>query len=199
MLKLTSFLFFVFIFFQSFGQQKPDKLTVEKIMRDPNWIGTSPSNIQWSNDGKSIYFNWNPENALADSLYYVTLNNKTPVKVTPAEMRALRATGNYVYNTSRSGYLLAKDGDIFYTELKTGKTKRITQTADAETNPQFSFNDTKIVYNRNQNLYAWDIASGETMQLTNLQTGAAAAAPPTTGFGGRGNNQAASNSSASSN
>ena len=197
MRKLTSFLFFVFFYFQSFGQQKLDKLTVEKIMRDPNWIGTSPSNIQWSNDGKSIYFNWNPENALADSLYYVTLNNKTPVKVTPAEMRALRATGNYVYNTSRSGYLLAKDGDIFYTESKTGKTKRITQTADAEINPQFSFNDSKIVYNRNQNLYAWDIASGETMQLTNLQTGAATA--PTTTFAGRGNNQAAANTNASSN
>jgi len=193
MLKLPGFLFFVFFFFQSFGQQKLDKLTVEKIMRDPNWIGTSPSNIQWSNDGKSIYFSWNPEKALADSLYYITLSNKTPVKVTPAEMQVIRATGNYVYNTSHSAYVLAKDGDIFYTELKTGKTKRITQTADAETNPQFSFKDSKIAYTRNQNLYAWDIASGETMQLTNLQTGAAAAAPPTTGFAGRGNNQAANN------
>jgi dipeptidyl aminopeptidase/acylaminoacyl peptidase len=199
MRKLTSFLFFVFFYFQSFGQQKLDKLTVEKIMRDPNWIGTSPSNIQWSNDGKSIYFNWNPEKALADSLYNITLSNKTPVKVTPAEIRVLRATGNYVYNTLRSAYVLAKDGDIFYTELKTGKIKRITQTADAEINPQFSFNDSKIAYTRNQNLYAWDIISGETMQLTNLQTGAAAAAPPTTGFAGRGNNQAASNNNASGN
>ena len=199
MRKLTSFLFFVFFYFQSFGQQKLDKLTVEKIMRDPNWIGTSPSNIQWSNDGKSIYFNWNPEKALADSLYNITLSNKTPVKVTPAEIRVMRATGNYVYNTLRSAYVLAKDGDIFYTELKTGKIKRITQTADAEINPQFSFNDSKIAYTRNQNLYAWDIISGETMQLTNLQTGAAAAAPPTTGFAGRGNNQAASNNNASGN
>jgi hypothetical protein len=48
-------------------------------------------------------------------------------------MQVIRATGNFVYNTSRSAYVLAKDGDIFYTELKTGKTKRITQTADAET------------------------------------------------------------------
>ena len=102
MLKLPSFLFFLLFFFQSFGQQKLDKLTVEKIMRDPNWIGTSPSNIQWSNDGKNIYFNWNPEKALADSLYYITLSNKTPVKVTPAEIRVIRATGNYVYNISRS-------------------------------------------------------------------------------------------------
>ncbi|MDZ4710385.1 MAG: hypothetical protein SH818_18445, partial [Saprospiraceae bacterium] len=35
-------------------------LTIEKIMRDPRWIGTSPSNIRWSPDNKFIYFNWNP-------------------------------------------------------------------------------------------------------------------------------------------
>ena len=171
MLKLISSVFLLLLFFQNFGQQKLDKLTVDKIMRDPNWIGTSPSNIQWSNDGKSIYFSWNPEKALADSLYYITLTNKTPVKATPAEAQNFRSGGNYIYNAARSAYVFAKDGDVFYTDLKSSKTKRITQTSDAETNPQFSFNDTKVAYTRTQNLYAWDIASGETMQLTNLQTG----------------------------
>jgi len=156
------------------AQQKLDKLTVEKIMRDPVWMGTSPSNIQWSNDGAYLYFNWNPEKKPADSLYYITLNNKVPTKATAAQVQDQNATGNFVYNQLRTGYLYAKDADIFYTEIKTGKTKRITQTTDAETNPQFSFGETKIVYNRSQNLYAWDIATGETMQLTNLKTGDAA-------------------------
>ena len=61
---------------------------------------------------------------------------------------------------------------IFFIQiLKTGKTKKITETTDTESNPQFSFNETKIVYNRNQNLYAWDITTGETQQLTNLKSG----------------------------
>ena len=30
--------------------QKIDKLSVEKIMRDPKWMGTSPSGTFWSND-----------------------------------------------------------------------------------------------------------------------------------------------------
>jgi len=186
MSKLLSATFFLLTFFLSFGQQKLDKLTVEKIMRDPVWIGTSPSNIQWSNDGSTIYFNWNPEKALADSLYYITLTNKNPLKATPGEIRKMRSTGNYVYNTSRSAYVYAKDGDIFYNELKTGKQKRITQTADVESNPQFSFNDSKVAYINRQNLYVWDIASGEIMQLTNLQAGEAA--PAAAGnFAGRGN------------
>lgn len=31
------------------------QLTVEKIMRDPKWMGTQPSNISWSWDGKQIF------------------------------------------------------------------------------------------------------------------------------------------------
>src|SRR5436190_10545147 len=171
--SIMSFLFLV-LSYGGFSQQKLDHLTVEKIMRDPNWMGTSPSNLQWSNDGTFLYFNWNPDKAVADSLYYITLNNRVPAKATPAQVQDLNTTGNFIYNLPRTAYVYSKDGDVFYTEIKTGKTKRITQTTDTESNPQFSYNGTKIVYNRSQNLYAWDIASGETLQLTNLRTGDAA-------------------------
>ena len=159
----------VFISCIVFAQQKLDQLTVEKIMRDPKWIGTSPSNISWSNDGTTLFFNWNPDRNPADSLYYITQTNKVPAKASISQKQLLDVENNYNYNQLRTAYVYAKGGDIFYTDIKTGKTKRITQTTDTETNPQFSFNETKIVYNRSQNLYAWDIASGETMQLTNVR------------------------------
>ncbi|MBS1512081.1 MAG: S9 family peptidase [Bacteroidetes bacterium] len=166
--------------------QQLSPLTVEKIMRDPKWIGTSPSELQWSNDSKTLYFSWNPEQAPADSLYFITPGNLSPVKATTVQTQAFNTAGNWMYNSSRTAYVYSKDGDVFYTEIKTGKTKRITQTTDGEYNPQFSFNDTKIVYNRSQNLYAWDIATGETVQLTNLKSGDAAASTPAF-TGGRNN------------
>lgn len=181
--------FLLILFSQASAQQKLDKLTVEKIMRDPRWMGTSPSNLQWSNDGQQLYFSWNPDKNVADSTYFITLSNKVPAKTTVAQTQDINFSGNFVYNLSRSAFVYSKDGDVFYTETKTGKTKRITQTTDAEMNPQFSFNETKIVYNRSQNLYAWDIATGETMQLTNLRTGDAA--PPAAAFQGRGGNAGA--------
>lgn len=153
-------------------------------MRDPKWMGTSPSNAQWSQDGQYLYFRWNPDNAPADSLYYISLTNKTPVKAGTQETQDFNSTGNFVYNNARTAYTFSKDGDVFYTDKKTNKTKRITQTTDTETNPRFSFNETKIVYSRNQNLYAWDIVSGETMQLTALRTGEAAPATPSQRAGG---------------
>ena len=146
------------------------ELTVEKIMRDPRWMGSSPSNIFWGQDGQTLYFNWNPDNAPADSLYSITAANRTPVKVSVQQKTTPDFQSNYIYNQSRSAFIYAKDGDIFYRDIKTGKTKRIVQTLENEGNPQFRFNETRIVYSRNQNLYAWDILSGETMQLTNTRT-----------------------------
>jgi dipeptidyl aminopeptidase/acylaminoacyl peptidase len=153
------------------AQNTPAKLTVEKIMRDPKWIGTSPSNPTWSADGKKVYFSWNPDNAPADSLYYITKENKTPVKVSAAEKQHVIPAANIIYNKKRTAYAYVKDGDIFYATVQPAKTFRVLRSADLEFNPQFSFNDSKLVYNRGQNLYGWDIVTGETIQLTRIQPG----------------------------
>ncbi len=168
-LIVTFFLFFISL--TSFTQQKLDKLTVEKIMRDPKWIGTSPSQVEWSYDGKYLYFNWNPEKTLSDSVYYIGLNDHTPVKATIEQKQDMITSDEVEWNSLRTAFVYAKNGDIFLKDVKTGKTKHIFQTTERENNPQFSFNDTKIVYTSNQNLYAWDISTGETVQLTNLRSG----------------------------
>ena len=36
------------------AQTKPGALTIEKIMRDPKWIGIAPSNIYWSENSKKV-------------------------------------------------------------------------------------------------------------------------------------------------
>ncbi|HRD58444.1 MAG TPA: prolyl oligopeptidase family serine peptidase [Ferruginibacter sp.] len=148
--------------------QKIEKLTVEKIMSDPKWIGSSPSSLQWSADGKYLFFNWNPNNEATDSLYFVSLENRIPQKASVSFARETLKAGNLKYNKNRNAYVYIKNNDIFYTDLKRNKTIRIVETIDIEHNPQFSFNDSKIVYTRNQNLYAWDISSGETKQLTRI-------------------------------
>ena len=125
------YLLLLLLFF-SYGTfaQKLDKLTVEKIMRDPKWMGTSPSGTFWSNDGTTLYFLWNPDKDPTDSIWYVTTTNKTPVKATALQKQALTAESNYTYNEARTAYVFTKEGDIFYMDVKTGKSKRINQTVD---------------------------------------------------------------------
>ena len=162
--------------FTASGQPKPGKLTVEKIMRDPKWIGASPTSPYWSLDGKYLFFNWNPDQAVSDSVYYITADNLTPRKTTFDMRQNTLTSAGVVYNSSRLAYVYAKQGDIFLVDVKTNRQRRITQTTEAESGPQFILQDRTIVYTRNQNLYAWEIESGLTMQLTNFQRSATPAA-----------------------
>lgn len=140
-------------------------------MQDPKWIGSSPSSPNWSVDGKTLYFKWNPDAAPADSLYAFSLADKKIRKLTLEEKKNLLYDADMRYNKMKTALVYEKDGDIFYRELSSGKTKQIVATADFEYNPDFSFNDTKVVYTASQNLFAWDIKSGETMQLTRITPG----------------------------
>ena len=170
-MQKTFFLFLMIGAIHTNAQQTLGKLTVEKIMRDPKWMGSSPTAPQWSADGKELFFNWNPDHAPADSLYYISPKNNIPAKATALQKQLLLPDNNIVYNNQRTAYTYAKDGDIFFSEIKTGRTSRIVSSTDIEYNPQFSFNGSKLVYTRSQNLYAWDIGNGETIQLTRIQAG----------------------------
>lgn len=174
MIKNFCLALFLFPALFSAAQSKLDKLTVEKIMRDPKWIGSSPSGPQWGADGSTLYFNWNPDKEISDSLYYVSWQNRTPAKATLAQKQELVSAGAIQYNKARTAYVYTKNGDVFYNDIKKGITRHVTQTTETESNVTFSFNDSKVVYSREQNLYAWDIATGETQQLTNLKSSGAA-------------------------
>ncbi|MES1159366.1 MAG: DPP IV N-terminal domain-containing protein, partial [Bacteroidota bacterium] len=162
------FLLFSLLFSFLTGRSQTPRLTVEKIMQDPKWIGTSPSDPYWSQDGKYLFFSWNPDKTLSDSLYYITNEDRHPQKASYAFQQANISAGAISYNNTRTAFVYSKDGDIFEADVKTGKKTRITNTVDRESEPAFSFHDRKIVYTRNSNLFAWDIATGMTEQLTNF-------------------------------
>ncbi|MBO9591826.1 MAG: prolyl oligopeptidase family serine peptidase [Niabella sp.] len=155
------------------AQNAPGVLTVAQIMRDPKWMGSSPSGVAWGNNGQMLFFNWNPDQAPADSLYRISIADKTPRKVPAAGQLAMVYDDQLRYNRNRSAAVWVKEGDIYY-RAPGGKVIRVTQTLEGEYNPVFSFNDTRIVYTREQNLYSWEIATGASQQLTNFTNDAPA-------------------------
>lgn len=155
------------------SSQKLERLTVEKIMRDPMWIGTSPSSPYWSRDGKKLFFRWNPDKKISDSVYYITKDSLQPKKASYALRQATLSASAVNYNTLRTAYTYTKFDDVFLADVKTGDERRITKTADVESNADFIENDTKVGFSRNQNLYSWDISTGLITQLTNFRSGAA--------------------------
>jgi dipeptidyl aminopeptidase/acylaminoacyl peptidase len=153
----------------AFSQQLPP-LTVEKIMRDPKWIGVSPTAVSWSEDSKLVYFNWNPENNEGDSLYSVSITGKSPQKVSASIRRALPAAGDE-YNKSHTKKVYEKNGDIYLFDIATGKTTALTQTVEREFAPAFSFNDKKILFLYDANVYSYDLTTGGIQQLSNFKRG----------------------------
>jgi len=169
-MKLTISIFFLLLIIDLQAQQQKMTLSVGKIMRDPKWIGTSPSDPFWSEDGK-LYFYWNPDKAISDSLYYILPGKKEPIKADILARQSLVMQGSLQYNANNTAYTYSKDGDIFYVDKKSGTRKRITQSLAPETQCSFGFGDSKIIYRADLNLFAWDIKTGETMQLSFIKAG----------------------------
>lgn len=153
-----------------FVQAQTPGLTVEKIMRDPKWIGTSPSNVFWSEDGKKVYFNWNPDATKFDSLYSVSTSGKDIKKVAASERRNLPSMAGS-YNKARTKKVYEKNGDIFLLDIKSGKTQKLTNTVERESSPSFSFDEKKVLYLRDSNLYAFNTATSQLNQLTDFRKG----------------------------
>lgn len=174
-------LFFSLLLTCFFANAQP--LTVEKIMRDPKWIGSSPSNVYWSPDSKRIYFNWNPDNNISDSVYSYALGGGSPQKISYAEAQKASALNEPVYNRDYTKMAYSYKGDLYLYETTTGKTTRITQTEESEYSPAFVKNDEWVVYTQSQNLFGWNIASGITVQITNITRGDET---PSAQSGGRG-------------
>ena len=165
------------------AQAQESPLTVQKIMQDPDtWVGSSPSQPFWSEDGQRLYFRWNPQGAFpSDSLYTVARDGGEPVLVSGRERRdAERAPrfngwhhGEHVYDAGFERKVYQREGDIFIYNRAQSDRGRLTHTRDRESNPRFTPDGGGVIFTRSNNLYRLDLSSGAVRQLTDLRSGRA--------------------------
>lgn len=149
------------------GQQS--ELSVQKIMQDPRmWVGTSPSDPFWSEDGKTLYFSWNPEQNLSDSLYKVSASGGEPTLVNWKEEMMLPSR-NGDYNQDKSRKVYSKNGDLFIYDKSTDNIKQLTNTLGSESDPSFTSDGKQITYVFDDNLYLLTLKDGSLRQLTDFQ------------------------------
>lgn len=151
--------------------QKLGTLSVEKIMRDPKlWIGTSPSDISWSDDAQKVYFSWNPEKNTFDSLYSYTLENQQINKVAKKERLTL-ASSKGSFNSNKSFRVFEKNGDIYLQDCNDYSVRVLMQTVAKEQNPIFSTDEKAIFFQQDGNLFKYELANGKLISLTNFKSG----------------------------
>ena len=149
----------------------PQPLTLEGIARDAEeWVGSSPSQVRWSQDGESLYFMWNPEAADIPDLYVVSRDGGTPQKVPSEELRNVPPRGA-VRNEDETQAVYAAYGDLFLFTLADGTVRRLTETDATERSPHFVLDQRSVSFERDQNLFIVDLDTGVVRQVTNFRTG----------------------------
>lgn len=147
--------------------QQLGTLTVEKIMRDPKWIGVAPTNIQWDENSRNVYFNWNPEKAENDGLFQISTVRRIPEKVADNIRRRLER-GPLTYSRDRSMILFERNGDIILKNALSGVERLLVSTVERESNATFNKDESKVIFQRGDNLYSISTDDGNLMQLSNF-------------------------------
>jgi len=159
-------------------QSTPFDFSVKNIMRGPELYGRQPSNVHWSADSKWIYFTW-----LEPGIDWRETTKQFRVRAIPGakpqrvsipqidSTGARFAAGDRSHNGRYS--VVNFNGDLYINDLTTGTTRRLTQTVEAEQNPQFSTNDSDIFFVRSNNIYSINLTTGFLRQVTDIRQGPA--------------------------
>ncbi|MCZ7602849.1 MAG: DPP IV N-terminal domain-containing protein [Melioribacteraceae bacterium] len=159
-----------FLYSQDVSVQTKPKLAIEQIMQDPKWTGEVSSTIWWSEDGKQIYFKWNPGDAKAESTYVANKDGTGLRKLTLEERKNL-IPDQGDYNKAKTKKVYTKNNDIYLVDIPSMEISQLTNTTERESSPEFSFDEKKVLFIRNSNLYSVDLETGLLTQLTDFRQG----------------------------
>ena len=143
-------------------------LTIDNIMRGPGLVGYSQDDVRWSPDGSKVFFTWKQSTDPVEKdrdTYVVNRDGSGLRKLTDEEKKnAPPPTGDSTGDKQR--IVFADDGDIYLWEA--GKRRALTQTTDTESAPHFTFDEQRVTFIRNNNVYAISLRDASIVQLTNV-------------------------------
>ena len=159
--------------FTMFSQENnKSALTIDQIMQAEKFVGYSPTNIFWSADSKTVYFDWNPDMKPIRSLYKYSVATKKISPVSADEEMQLNQSYDEDFLADKSKKVFVKNGDIFLYDANTNTTKNLVTTySERESNVQFSQNEQEIIFNKDNNLFTLNLINGSIKQLTNIKSG----------------------------
>jgi carbon starvation protein len=162
---------------RSLGAQDFD-LSIANIMRGPELTGRAPSQVRWTSDSRWIYFSWAPPGTAWDAPtrpYRVRPgSNAAPEELTPAHMDSVApwlASG--LRSPDGRQDLVSSGGDLYLRDVRSQALRQLTATSANEGGAKWSRTGSHIIYQRDGQAYALELATGLTRQLTDVRTGTA--------------------------
>ncbi len=166
-MKLYIFSIFYLAHFFLYSQKNSiSPLKLNEIMKGNEFIGFQPENIRWSIDGKTILFDWNPNNEVGNSTYIYSLDSKKYSKASKEDLINQFEADELQRNFQV--YYFAIEGALIEYDLITKKNKIIYQTRDPISNIQRVNNSENVYFQQNNNLYLYDNFNKNIKQITNF-------------------------------
>lgn len=167
--KYSILLVLILFSFNSLSAQKGNNsvLKIKDIMQGDDFVGHLPSGAYWSTNSETLYFDWNPDGAMSDSLYAYSSKNGNINKVGFLDTNALPSS-RLTYNKDKTKALYTKNGDVFLLDVANYLAKPIAKTTKWESNPHFTDNGKSVAFVQDGELFTWDIASGTLEQKTHF-------------------------------
>jgi len=165
------------------------KFTLEQLYSHPHIWGTEPSQVKWDRGSQQVAFLWNQEGGRFRDLWLVNIPEGKLIRLTrmkdfpPIPLQEDKRTEEEKWDAERLdngvGYfdwspkgdelVLTYRGDIFLVKVEKGVApKRIVQSLEGESRPQFSPDGEVITFIKGGNLWAYAKKEGIISQLTTL-------------------------------
>ncbi len=169
--KLSYFIVSLLFFYGPSQAQNvaKSKLDVETIMQNPaSFSGYAPQDIQWGEDGKILFFKWNPEANPVPGLFKYSIGAPTP--------EAMAADGNLYFHPDEKVYLndfsqllFTIDNNLFLKDLETYITRPLISLDKKISDLTAGKAGDKVYFTIENDLYELYLRSGFTRQLTRLK------------------------------
>ena len=164
---------------------KPLDLTIPNIMKGEELVGSQPSSVRWSADGRKLYFRWKKSGDTSEDLYALIPPDPTPIKITREEMLKLPPVsagggGRYRFagmgmfgdevrfDKRRTRALVAENGGLNLLDLRTGKARPLVRLDERAAGARFTFDEKKVSFMFGDNLFVLSLEDGSLRQMTSF-------------------------------
>lgn len=140
-----------------------DKITLEQIMADPQWMGRQPEQPGWSIDGSAIVYERQKENSRLDDVYMASVNTPEKASIVPLAQEHLYRFDERV--TSNDGTLTAfRFEDSVFVRYANGDIVQLTRGGAPLSHLRF-MTDNRLMAQSGNKVVAINLKTGQRQQL----------------------------------
>src|SRR6218665_1323392 len=147
------------------------QIDLKEIMKGNDFIGYSPEEIQWSVDGKQIYFQWNPKMQLKPTPYSYHLVSKKIEEVFYSNKKYQRLPSISFEQKKYNNFYYSDNGNLACYDFKTGVIKQIYSSGEFVHNVQRSTDGSLIFFQTGIQMHCYNQSNGTLNQVTNFVQG----------------------------